>query len=454
MASPGPELTAKTRVAVVTGDPVTAHMAGPAIRAWHLAEELSRAGHDVVLASTHAVERVHPAFAVRRVDGAALVDLEAWWDVLVFQGGLLRLHPFLLDSEKPIVADVYDPFHLENLEQGRGRPSDDRHGEIEHLVSVIDEQLDRADFFLCASERQRDFWLGGLAARGRVNPATYDEDPRMRTLIDVVPFGVDAVPSPVVGDAPRVLRGVVPGISEDDDVLLWAGGVYNWFDPLTLLRAVDRLRSSRPRTRLFFLGMLHPNPDLPSMAMATEAKRLADELGLVGTHVFFNDGWVPYDERLAYLREADIGVSTHLEHVETNYAFRTRILDYLWAGLPVISTTGDYFADLIEHRGIGRTVAPQDVEGLTAALVLLLADAELRRSCAEAAERAATDLRWDRVVEPLLRFCDSPRVAPDRDRLLGHLRARIATDQMRGTASGWRGSGLLHRWRPRGSARS
>jgi hypothetical protein len=36
-------------------------------------------------------------------------------------------------------------------------------------------------------------------------------------------------------------------------------------------------------------------------------------------------------------------VSTHYEHVETTFAFRTRILDYLWAGLPVVATGGDAF---------------------------------------------------------------------------------------------------------------
>jgi hypothetical protein len=38
------------------------------------------------------------------------------------------------------------------------------------------------------------------------------------------------------------------------------------------------------------------------------------------------------------LREADIGVSLHREDVETRYSFRTRVLDYLWAGLPIITT--------------------------------------------------------------------------------------------------------------------
>ena len=41
---------------------------------------------------------------------------------------------------------------------------------------------------------------------------------------------------------------------------------------------------------------------------------------------------------IPYLTEADAGVSTHHEHIETTYSFRTRILDYLWASLPIVAT--------------------------------------------------------------------------------------------------------------------
>ena len=70
-----------------------------------------------------------------------------------------------------------------------------------------------------------------------------------------------------------------PGIDDDDDLLLWGGGVYNWFDPQTLVRAVGLLRLRRPNVRLYFLGMKHPNAEVPQMRVATETMALADELG-------------------------------------------------------------------------------------------------------------------------------------------------------------------------------
>jgi len=165
--------------------------------------------------------------------------------------------------------------------------------------------------------------------------------------------------------------------------------------------------------RLVFLGMRHPNPLIPEMRMAVAARQLADELGVTGTHVIFNEEWVAYDQRHNFLLDADIGVSTHLHHVETDYSFRTRILDYLWASLPIVSTTGDAMADLIDHHGLGLTVPPDDVEALEAALLRLLDDADFAQQCRANIAEVVPDLRWSRALEPIVAFCRDPKPAPD-----------------------------------------
>ena len=68
--------------------------------------------------------------------------------------------------------------------------------------------------------------------------------------------------------------------------------------------------------------------------MADQAVALAAELGLDGSSVFFNRDWVPYDERLAWFADADLGVSAHQESFEARLAFRTRLLDHIAAGRP------------------------------------------------------------------------------------------------------------------------
>jgi glycosyltransferase involved in cell wall biosynthesis len=397
------------KIAVLTGDVLEPKMAGPAIRAWHMACALARE-HDVRLVSTQRCSLTHPDFPVSFADERDVEDLEAWSDVLIFQGNLMRQHAALRDTQKVVVADIYDPFHLEVLEQARGLDAAHRLFAVQSSTDVLNEQLRRGDFFLCASGKQRDFWLGQLAAVGRINPATYDRGENLDSLLTIVPFGVSDEP-------PRhtrpVLRGVVPGINDGDKVVLWGGGIYNWFDPLTLLHAVDKLRRRLPQVRLYFLGLRHPNPQVGEMKMADDAVALAEDLGLIGTHVFFQEDWVEYAERQNYLLESDIGVSTHLDHVETEFSFRTRLLDYLWASLPIVATKGDSLAALVEATGIGITVPAGDVDALEAVLFRLLDDDELRASCRTAIDQVAGTYRWSNVLQPLLEFCRSPSRAPD-----------------------------------------
>ncbi|WP_448629962.1 glycosyltransferase [Cellulomonas soli] len=401
--------TARHRILVVTGEPLLDRMAGPAIRAWEMAKALAP-DHDVRLVSTAGARREGEGFRVEYAAGTGLREPTAWADVIVFQGFLLETAPWIKDSDAIVVADIYDPMHLEQLEQARDLGPEGRRNAVEVTTHALNEQLRRADFLLCASQKQRDFWLGQLAGQGRVSPAVYDEDASLDNLISVVPFGVDDT-APT--QRRHGIKGVVPGIGPDDKVVLWGGGVYNWFDPLTLVRAIDALKDRRPDVRLFFLGLKHPNPGVPKMRVAWETRELADQLGLTGRHVFFNEDWVPYEERADYLLDADVGVSTHFEHVETAFSFRTRILDYLWASLPIVATDGDTFAPLIRDNGLGRTVPAQDVVALELALEEMLYDSEAASAARAAVTVFAQRYAWSRVLAPLVEFCRTPRRAVD-----------------------------------------
>lgn len=400
---------ARHRILVVTGEPLQDRMAGPAIRAWEIAAALS-SEHDVRLVSTAGCRTTTAQFEVAYATGRALQDATEWADVIVFQGFLLEAVTWLKQSSKIIVADVYDPMHLEQLEQARDLGAGGRVLAVRETTRVLNEQLRRADFLLCASEKQRDFWLGQLAGQGRVNPSVYDEGMSLDNLISVVPFGI---PDEAPVQQRSAIRGSVKGIGPDDKVIIWGGGIYNWFDPLTLLRAVHELSGSHPDVRLFFMGLKHPNPGVPDMRMAWEAQQLSDELGLTGKHVFFNHGWVPYAERADYLLDADVGVSTHFLHVETAYSFRTRILDYLWASLPIVATGGDTFGEIIAEHGLGRVVPERDVDALVVALEEMLYDPDAAQAATRNVREFAHAMQWSSTLRPLVEFCRDPRRAVD-----------------------------------------
>jgi len=366
-------------------------MAGPAIRAYELARAL--APHCAVTLAAPAPSRLaDPGIVLLEAglaDYDALAGAVAGHDVVVAQMLPPRLLGRVWRLDTRLVVDLYNPVVVEVIEGTRSKPRASR----ERLRSVVTRaataHLAAADLVLCASERQRDLWLGGLALRELL-----DHDALER--LAVVPFGVSADP-PAPGAA---VRAALPAIPEPARILLWGGGIWNWLDAPTAIRAAAALPED---VHLVFQGVKRPAMDArDEHRAAADAIALARELGLEGTRVHFNHGWVPYAQRGSWLLEADLGVSAHPAHLETHFAFRTRIVDYLWAGLPVVTSSGDVLGDLVGARGLGRAVAPGDHQAFAAACAELLADSSGER---ERTRAVAEELRWDRVAAPLIEFC-------------------------------------------------
>ena len=397
------------RVLVVANDHVGSKMAGPGIRSLRFATELA---HD------HEVTLVVPFETDIRDERITVVHDDPWderrmndraraADVVVAQKLPVPTMRRLARSETVAIYDLYAPLAVESLAwASRRTPSaPDR---ATQLLNILTQEfvLRSGDAFICASEVQRDFWLGALFSISRVEIDRYSADRSLRDLIDVVPFGID--PEPPEHAAPAV-KGVVRGVEPHDRLLLWGGGIWNWFDPLTVINAVAKLAKQRDDVKLLFLGLRHPNPAVPRMEMEQRALAFAQDAGLVGRSVFFNDRWVPYAERGAYYLEADVGVSAHFDDLETRLAFRTRLLDCIWAGLPIVATEGDVLGDLVARRRLGGAVAVGDVEGWVDALNRILDDERERVEVRRRLEAIRCEFLWPAVVDPLRRLVANTR---------------------------------------------
>ncbi len=399
------------RVLIVCSDRVGQSMAGPAIRCWEMARILAGAGHQVRLTVPARSDRQSGDFAIHVATERSMAEGERWADVIVVQGLVLTRYPVLAWTQKRLVVDLYDPFPIETLEMHAGRSLELQEAQFWPALSTLLVQMRIGDLYLCASERQRDFWMGTLLAANRLNPTILSQDRTVRRLIELAPFGISAE-EPAHSGTPAI-KGVLPGIGADARVVIWAGGVYNWFDPLSLLRAWPAVVERIPAARLVFLGLRHPNPTNPEMEMAQRALDLADGLGVRDKTVYFNTSWVPYDRRQDYLLEADLGVSTHFERLETRLSFRTRILDYIWAGLPIVATEGDSFAEWIERTGTGRVVGYEDRDGIVAAVTSLLGEQAQYDGAARRLRAERPSFTWECALRPLVEYCADPWFAPD-----------------------------------------
>jgi glycosyltransferase involved in cell wall biosynthesis len=353
-------------VVVHTPDVVGDRMAGPGIRAWHLAAELAK----------HVPTRL-----IARSEGSAPSD------VTLIEHGSDEARAALRDAsvligqpargfrkrrrEQRIVYDLFDPTVLELRELYGATPSLRQRVHVAAEWWRLAEALMRADLLVCAANKQRE-----LYERLQSGDAPWIE----------VPFGVD-------------LGEVISCEKSKDNVVVWGGGVWEWLDPAGAVDAIVRVNESGIRAKLLFLGRSRPNRNLIDRRRDDRFEAL---LVRGGEHVSANEQWVPYRERLSWLRAGKIAIMLHRRTVEADYSIRTRLFDAIAAGIPVVASAGGFAAELVERENLGIVVPPEDTGAAAEAIRRLLTDDDLYSRAVRNLERIRPRFAWEVVTRPLV----------------------------------------------------
>ena len=405
-----------SRVALLCSEPLGERVAGIGLRYLELARRLPRCGVEVDLVcpgEREALAMLEQALGggvrVTPFERGRLGELLAGDRAVVAQGqlanDLLAECPHL-----PTAIDLYDPWLVENLHYHSTLGLDPYRND--HATWV--RQLSAGDFFLCSSEEQRQYYLGFLTAVGRINPRSIEADPDAARLIAIAPFGVpDELPEH---------RPVLPPREAGERLLLF-GGLYDWYDPWTLLEAV--VAADRAAWRVLFIrGAFSDTPQ----SLLRRVETWCRERGLWGTRVCALD-WVPHERRYDLLRDVDLLVATHRVGLETRLSLRTRFLDALAAGCPVVSTEGGTVSRLLEERGAGWVVPERDPQALVGALEAALDPARREARVVRGLE-LAREFRWSLVIEPVARFCRDPWRDPTKAEFAVRLPTRAPADRL------------------------
>lgn len=410
--------TDRPSVLVISADVIGQEMAGVGIRSYEFAKALAPHA-DVTLAAIEGKSPPPPGEQVvlyRNQDPSALKPHVMAADVIVTQPQWPTLMGWMRRSNARLIFDCYVPELLEVL-AGFSTTSAPYRALVGGLITDrVLSAFHIGHHFMCASEKQRDLWMGAMLAERLIQFSVYERDPTFESTIASVPFGVSAEPPRRVAN--QGVRARFPQIAADDEVVLWNGGIWGWLDAPTAVRAIGLLAERRPRVRLVFMGAARHRP---AQLATQEVRALAEELGLLDRVVFFNDSWVPYEERGSWLLDADCAVSAHVDHLEARFAFRTRLLDCFWSGLPIVCTRGDDLASLVERDDLGRTVPPSDPTVMAEAINYVLDRG--KPAYASALESAAQSFAWSEVTRPLVGWALGEGHPP---RLGDHLAARAS----------------------------
>lgn len=402
------------RILILCRDAFGERMSSPGIRARHMAEVLARELPDARVTlglpnKSRVPDDPARAYNVAYYTRTTYPRLLLANDIIIagdFPIAAMAAFPF-----RTFVLDYYTIYFIEWLDlshEMRFRSERKRNVWIGRNRRRIGAQLIQADFMLVANDRQKDYYIGAMIALGLIDPLVYDFDPGMHNLIEPAPHGIRPDPLPEPGEP--AIRNVFPGVTDTDKVIIWNGGIVHWYDPVTLLQALAKIRQHRDDVKVVFVG--GPYPGLGTVGLGpryNEAVAAAKELGLYNTHAFFELGWAPYERMKQYMVESDLAVCTYFNNLETHFSFRTRFVDVFWAELPLICTEGDVLADMVRDQALGIVVPERDPGAVASAIERLLDDGELYARTRAKIRENNHRMSWTQSFEHLVRFCKQPK---------------------------------------------
>ncbi len=368
----------KRRVAIVSsccpplpGHPVT----GGGLRTLQLVEAVRAAGHSPAL----FVEAAALPDGAEGIQSVELDALEATLRaarvsvVIVEQWALVR---HLGDLDKPLVVDLHGSLLLENVY---------RRGELDlvHDGRTKLEALHRADLLLTPAMAQVHHFSSWATLAGF--------DPRELPLV-LFPLALPG--EPAVREPAASLK------------MVYGGARWPWIDSLDALRVAADVDSGT--LDVFTYEPPRHGLEVPE-DLGTWAEVDASLAGRDGVTLHLGEGSETY---AAFLRQgANVALDLWTPNAERMLAATTRTVEFLHAGLPVVTVEGSAWAGPLTASGAGWAVPAGDDDALAELLCRLAAEP----SRITAASLAATELAKQHRIggnDALADFLDRPHRAP------------------------------------------
>jgi len=304
-------------------------------------------------------------------------------------------------TASPIWMDFYgDPLTISQV--ARYRAGSDQG--IGTAISLMRYPLRRGDVFSVCGESQRHMLVGELAMCGRLNSRTLGYD-----FVRVV--GPGAPPVAPIGEL-KATQLVGMGIPPDAFVVLWCGGYNTWTDVDTLFAGLSSAMAQNTNVHFLSVGASTyqaPTTAYDRFAASAERSPFCSRFHLVG--------WRPWQEIPAFYLVSDVGINIDALHYETLYGTRTRLVEMLAYGLPVVTSTGCDLSLRISEKGVGVVFPSGSGEDLARALLDLSANPGGLAAMRQAARNiVAGDWSFRSTTESLRAWVTTPVVAPDRRR--------------------------------------
>jgi hypothetical protein len=376
---------------------------GPGYRTWNLFQEISRKHKVTILSLYESYHRnlkresaiFEGNYLIRCIPHSPRNVAKA---VLEERPDILYVHwsatPFIgrLDLMIPTIVDYVGAGLLERFASSGTIP--------DYLLRLKMRSFWFGDFLMTAGLRERYYLIGLLVASKRLSTRDRGLSP---SLIHLVPMTAPA--SPAVSQKNVIER------QSNELVILVAGAFLPWYDYSTLFEAFNiLLKNGKTNFKCIFFGGNPRNPEFERLIV-----RMGHQSMLKDKLIF--TGLVPFKERASYYLQSDIAVNIPMKTVEDELSVRTRVIDYIWARLPIVTPTSDEHSNMVVANGGGFEYAASDPNSLCDVLGDLMSDngsqkiAKARKNMDEIYRKR---LDIDDAMKPMVDFINNPYVDPAR----------------------------------------
>lgn len=390
-------------------------------RTWQFLEPLLNVGHHVCLCADGLGEDVHLSTLPR-----------AWAENLVYttvpfgQRGWVRklqkahdtfdpdcvvavnfshcLYATKLQTEKPIWMDIYGDM-LTIAQAAYYRSRSDRG--LATSIAFMRRVLQTGDVFSVCGIPQQHMLIGELAMAGRLNHRTFGYE-----FAHVVLPGTPPTTKTTSRQNDHcILKS--HGIRPEDFVVLWCGGYNTWTDVETLFAGLEAAMAKNPQVHYVSVGANTYNaPDNVYTRLLAMIEQSAYR------QRFHMLGWRPWTEVADFYRASDVGLNIDALHYETLYGTRTRLVEMIAAGLPVITTLGSELSYLLQEHGAAFTFEIGDWQTLSEQITALAQDQSKCTEIISAANQYANrTLSFCATTTSLQSWVRTPTPAPDKSTL-------------------------------------
>jgi glycosyltransferase involved in cell wall biosynthesis len=395
-------------------------------RTWQFVEPLVTDGHEILLCAgtrDEAIDRVPDQTGYRFVPIRFGARGGHWAremqkahdsfkpDCVIAVNFSHCLYATKLLTDKPIWMDIYGD--MLTIQQAAMYRAKSNRG-LRTTIAFMSDILRKGDVFSGCSETQKHMLVGELAMVGRLNRSTFGYD-FVRNILPGAPLRSESehklnATSPIQHPRQRTLLNQLGAhLSQNDFVVLWCGGYNTWTDTNLLFEALEHAMKLAPH--LHFVSVGANTYNAPDNVYAQLLERVSQSPHKDRYHML---GWRPWEEMTKFYNESDVGVNLDAMHYETIYGTRTRLVEMIASGLPVVSSEGtEIIKDIVQNES-GLVFASGDAKYFGECLVRIATNTSLRNHMAERALRLATGkLSFNVTLDPVRAWVQNPKHAPD-----------------------------------------